>query len=469
MKPPKLNHSDLWAVKYRIYPNRDQRRRLDKSFAGVRYVYNYFLERRIKYYEEHKNDDGKKGLNFYDTTKELTKLKRKETWLYDVSNEALQKSLLDLNTAYKNFFKKNARFPRFKSRYDKQSIWTSHWSGIKIENGKVYFTKFRDGIEIRQHREIKGEIRSAVISKSKTGKYYISITCNTDIEPLPETEGEIGIDVGVKTFATCSNGDRYENQRVFNKYLRKLQYEYRQLSKKKKGSRHFREQKLRVAKLHEKIANIRNDYLHKITWEIVSNNQFIAVEDLDIKNMVSRDRKDKKNMYNKQKQAIARSILDCGWGEFFRQLEYKSKWYGRKFVKIPRYEKSSKTCSICGNIKEDLSIDDRYWICNNCGSVLDRDWNASRNILQTALSGCKPQSDIKQKDLEAPAAAGSVKGQPQAYGEVAADDLVLLAKLLGGVEEEKGVDELDKKISKLVSVWYELISDYRKERDCHFT
>jgi putative transposase len=374
------------SYKFRIEPTSEQIVLLSKHFGACRFVFNRFLhERKEKYLNE------KTSLNYYDNARTLTDLKKEEDfdWLKEINSQSLQSAIRNLDSAYKNFFNKQNKFPRFKSKYDKQSFKIPQ--NALINEKKIVIPKFKEGIKINLHRKIEGEILFATITKSTTGKYYVSITCEVNYKPFDKTGSKIGIDTGIKDLAILSDGKTYENIKVLKSKLKKLKYQQRQLSKKQKGSNSRQKQKIKLSLVHEKITNIRKDYLHKISTEIVKNHDIISVEDLSVKNMMKNHK-------------LAQSLSDVSLGMFYTMLEYKSKWNDKSFVKIDRFFPSSKTCSNCGWIYQDLNLSIREWACSSCNEHHDRDLNASKNILKQGiniLSGYGIESDIKQKQEEA--------------------------------------------------------------------
>ena len=374
------------SYKFRIEPTSEQMELLSKHFGACRFVFNRFLhERKEKYLNE------KTSLNYYDNARTLTDLKKEEgfDWLKEINSQSLQSAIRNLDSAHKNFFNKQNQFPRFKSKYDRQSFKIPQ--NVLINNERLIIPKFKEGIKIKLHRELEGEILFATITKSTTGKYYVSITCEVNYKPFDKTGSSVGIDTGIKDLAILSNGKTYENIKVLKSKLKKLKYEQRQLSKKQKGSNSRQKQKIKLSLVYEKITNIRKDYLHKVSTEIVKNHDIISVEDLSVKNMMKNHK-------------LAQSLSDVSLGMFYTMLEYKSKWNDKSFVKIDRFFPSSKTCSNCGWIKQDLNLSIREWTCPSCNEHHDRDLNASKNILKQGiniLSGYGIESDIKQKQEEA--------------------------------------------------------------------
>ena len=274
--------------------------------------------------------------------------------------------------AYNNFFKKRAKFPKFKKKSYCQSYNIDNLT-LYIKNGRVYIPKIKDGVKIVEHRPLEGKILNGTISKTADEKYFISISVEKEIDVLPEESNKIGLDLGIKDFATISNGDKVTNPHFKKKEVKKLKKLQRVLSRKKKDSRRREKCRIKLARKHSKIVNKKNDFLHKLSSKLINENQVICLEDLNIKGMIKNHR-------------LAESISECSWYEFIRQLEYKSNWYGRTVVKIGRFFPSSKTCSNCGFIKETLNLSERKWTCPKCGSELDRDINAAKNILKQGLN-----------------------------------------------------------------------------------
>lgn len=372
----------LKSFKFQLLPTKTQKEKLSQHFGCRRFVWNYFLNRRK---EEYLNN--KKALNYYDCANELTKVKKQNEyiWLKEVNSQTLQHTLRDLDTAYNKFFRKETKFPIFKSKHKKQSFRVPQH--ISVKKDKIYFPKFKEGIKLNIHREF-GEIKFITISKTSTNKYFVSFTCKVEENKLNKNKKKIGVDLGIKNFAVCSNGDVFDNPKHYHKLEKKLKYDQRQLSKKTKGGSTRGKQRLKVAKIYEKITNGRTDFLHKLSRKLIDENQVICVEDLNVKGIMSNHK-------------LAKSVANCGWGEFVRQLAYKAEWYGRTLIKIDRFFPSSKTCYDCGYINQELSLKDREWKCV-CGKNIDRDYNASLNILKQGLnmSGLGTKSLNKQKQVE---------------------------------------------------------------------
>ena len=355
------------TYKFRLKPNTEQRGLLAKHFGCARFVYNHFLgERQTEYKETGKSS------NYYEQAAKLTELKNGDCeWLKEVNSQTLQVALRNVDTAYKNFFKLHRGFPNFKSKKSKNSF--SVPQNCSVDEWKIYIPKFREGIAYFKDRKVKGVVRSMSLTLTPTGKYFISILTAEQHEPLAKTNKSVGIDLGLKDFAITSEGIKYKNNRVLNRYQNQLKAAQRHLSRKQKGSNNFEKQRVKVAGLFERVSNTRTDYSHKVSLDIVRNYDIICIEDLNIKGMVKNHR-------------LARQISDVAWGEFVRMLAYKAEMNDKKVVKIDRYYPSSKTCHTCGYVNAELKLSDREWICPNCGSVIDRDINAALNILSAGLA-----------------------------------------------------------------------------------
>lgn len=355
------------TYKFRIFPTVEQEVLLAKHFGSVRFVYNHFLNERKEQYQKDKKSD-----NYYSQAKTLTEIKKKaeNEWLKEVNSQTLQFALRSLDTAFLNFFRCNAQFPKFKSKKHKNTFTVPQFG--KLEDGKIIIPKFKDGIKVKLHRDVKGKIGKMNITKTPTGKYFVSIFTEQQIEELPKTKKQVGIDLGLKDFVITSDNDKFKNNRYTKKYAKKLKKAQQHLSRKKKGSNGFEKQKLKVAKIHEKIASCRLDTLHKVSHKLVNEFDLIVVEDLNVKGMIKNHK-------------LSKHISDASWGNFVTLLQYKCDWYGKQLVKVNRFFPSSKCCSECGWINQELKLSDREWTCNSCGVVHDRDWNASKNILKEGL------------------------------------------------------------------------------------
>jgi len=369
----------LKAYRYELLPSNEQKNTLNNICGATRFVYNLALETKICAYQS----SLKKNISCFELMKQLTELKEDEKtkWLNDVPSQSLQQAISNLDTAFSNFFRGRADFPKFKKKSHKQSFRIPQGIKVDFENWKVFIPKLK-WVEFCRDRQFKGEIRQATISKTPTNRYFISILVENG-KSLPKKksiieETAVGIDVGLKHFAVLSNGTKIENPKYLFHNLKRLRIEQRTLQRRyKKGkkfdeqSNGYKKQKMVVAKLHDKISNQRKDFLHKISTSIINSHDTICVENLNITGMV-------------QNRKLSRSISDVGWGQFMSYLKYKSDWYGKNFLQIGKFEPSSKICNVCGAVNNSLSLSDRKWTCSN-GHTLDRDVNASINIKKFGL------------------------------------------------------------------------------------
>ncbi len=380
----------LRAYKYRLKPNAKQRKQFDEHFGACRFVYNLALETKISAYRS-------TGINLsaYDLIKQLIPLKELTPWLKNINSQSLQSSLMNLDKAYKRFFKTKTGFPRYKSKHSTQSFQCPQ--NCEIIGNKLSIPKIRE-IKLIMSRELSvGNIKTITISKTSTRKYFASVLVETIFEaPNKPTkinrDSVVGIDVGLSTFATLSTGEKIDNPRFIKNSFARIKVLQRRASRKKKGSCNRRKAAYHLALYHERVANQRKDFLHKVSTRIVRESQTdaICMEDLAIVNMLKNHK-------------LAGAILDVGWGSFIEMIRYKSEWNGKYFVKVGRFYPSSKLCSSCGNKNEDLKLSERQWKCDKCNTTHDRDVNAAMNQASEGMrilqGGVTPVESVESRTV----------------------------------------------------------------------
>lgn len=375
------------AYKFRLYPNKAQQNDLQSHFGAVRFIYNHFLEKKIKVYKE-----TKKTITWNQLANELPQMKKQEeyVWLKEVNSQALQQAVINLDKSYLNFFRSGFGFPKFKSKHKSKKSFCFPIVGnnlkIDYQQNRISIPKFiklKDNdnrLKCKFSRKVDGIIKSATVSQDKDGRYYISILCEVDTT-LPSKkpvlrETSRGIDFGVKTFLTFDDGTKIENPKFLKQSQEKLVRHQQDLAKLEKGTTSYKSKQEQITKLHAKIARQRKDFLDKLTHKLCNDSQVdtICIEDLSIKDMQSEN-----------KHSMNRAIGDLAWNMFTSMLAYKAEWHGKNIIKIGRFEPSSRTCHECGHVKHDLRLSDREWTCPNCGHTHDRDVNAAKNIKDFAL------------------------------------------------------------------------------------
>ena len=372
------------AYKYRIYPNREQRNFFARTFGCVRLFYNTSLDDMNKLYKEKKE------------YKDITPASYKEQFPFfkDVDSLALSNAQLNRNKAFKAFFRKQNKFPKYKTKRNKQSYSTNNQNGTVYlsEDYKYISLPKIKNVRIKMHRKFKGVIKTVTVSKECDNTYYVSILVEENIETKSKTNKSVGIDLGIKSYIVDSDSNKINNPKYLSKSLVRLEVEQRKLSHMKKDSKNRDKQRIKVARLHHHIRNQRNDFLHKLSSKYINENQVIVLEDLDIKQM-------------EQDSTLSRLVVDASWSKFASMLEYKGEWYGRDIIKVPTYYPSSQLCSCCGHQNKeikDLSI--REWVCPKCGATHSRDHNASINILNKGLDILKartlPVSSLRLDSVE---------------------------------------------------------------------
>jgi len=369
------------AFKYRFFPTDEQAAELARTFGCARYVYNLALEYRSKSWQQEK-----KSIDYHDTASKLTEWKKEpeKAFLSEVSSVVLQQSLRNLDTAFTNFFERRAQYPKFKSRRHRQSARYAT-NAFTFRDGRIILAKQSEPLDIAWSRPLpdNAKILNLTVSRDTSGRYFVSILVETDIKPLGKTKAEVGIDVGIKTLATTSDGEKIENPHPLLRCEKRLKRLQRRLSRKVEGGANRKKIRFKVANLHARISDARRDALQKFTTKIARENQAIFVEGLNVVGMV-------------KNHNLAKHIVDAAFGEIFRELEYKAEWYGRTYFRLDKFFPSSKLCSSCGHLLDELPLSVREWDCPACGVHHDRDINAAINIrragqylLKTTGSGAR--------------------------------------------------------------------------------
>jgi len=362
----------LKAIKIRIYPTAEQIDFINKQLGCCRFVYNNCLAfRKDSYQNEHIS------VSSFEAVKHITDLKKDFEWLKDVHSKVLQQSVRDMNQAYDNFFKHHKGFPKFKSKHDnRQSCRFPKDAFIGVRGNRIDLTKVLKDIHFKCSRNDErylnrnqNKVKSITLTKEPCGKFYLSVLIDKPLKQVPQSQNMVGLDLGIKDFAVISDGHVIENFHFKKREENKLKRLQRQISKKVIGSKNRDKARLRFAKLNEKIRNRKLHFLHDVSNHLIDENQVIVMEDLNVKGMV-------------RNHKLAEGISEVNWGEFRRMLAYKASWHGRQLVFIDRFYPSSKRCNHCGYINKGLTLKDRQWVCPECGSVIDRDYNAALNILE---------------------------------------------------------------------------------------
>ena len=360
------------AYKYRFYPSAEQSQELARTFGCVRYIYNRTLaERSTAYTQEHRK------IGYAESARWIAEWKRQpETeWLSEVSVVPLQQAQRHLQTAFIHFWSKQSKYPKFKSKHNHRQSATYTRFGFTFRNGELKLAKMDQPLDIRWSRPIPlgTEPSSVTVTRDAAGRYFVSLLVETEIKELPPTDRKVGVDAGITSLVTLSTGEKIVNPQHARADHERLKRAQRSLARKQKGSANRAKARVKVARIHARIADRRTDMLHKLSTQLIRENQAVMIEDLGVRNMV-------------KNHSLARSISDAGWAQLRSMLEYKADWYGREIVAIDRWYPSTKTCSACGHLLASLPLNVREWTCPACGAVHDRDVNAAKNVLAVGLT-----------------------------------------------------------------------------------
>lgn len=389
------------SVKVRLYPRESDKELLAKHFGVRRFIYNKFLEIKQSAYF-----DNKQSIGYNACSAIVTKMKKNPEyeWLKEVNSQTIQAALKDLDRAYDRFFRKIAKFPKFKAKHNSnQSFKVPQHFNIDWESRTLKIPKFKTPFKFKGEYTSKlVKMNSVTISKNASGKYFASIQGEFEIDQKPSTGEVIGVDLGIKSLLIDSNGAEIKNGLFLKKNLMKLKYLHRQHSKKKKSTKSREKARVKLARQYQKVTNQRNNYLHQVSSKLIDDNQVIVLEDLAVKNMIKNHK-------------LAQAISDVSWGNLVSMLKYKAIWYDRRLIQIDRWYPSSKTCNSCNHLMSEMDLSIREWTCPSCNEQHDRDINAAKNILRQGLnimSGLGTKSDFKQKPKEAPVMlAGSMSSE----------------------------------------------------------
>ncbi|WP_063736849.1 RNA-guided endonuclease InsQ/TnpB family protein [Streptomyces sp. RTd22] len=386
------------AFKYRFYPTVEQAAELSRTFGCVRLVYNKALEDRTRaWYEEQRR------VSYVQSSAALTEWKKTEelAFLSEVSSVPLQQALRHLQTAFGNFFAKRAKYPRFKSRKNSRASAEYTRSAFTWRDGRLTLAKMAGPLDIRWSRSLPegAEPTTVTVSRDSAGRWFVSMLCEDTIAPAPATHAAVGLDAGITSLVTLSTGEKIANPKHERRDRARLAKAQRELSRKAKGSHNRAKARVKVARVHARIADRRRDFLHKLSTRLVRENQTVVIEDLTVRNLLKNG-------------TLARAISDAAWTDLRMMLEYKCAWYGRELVTVDRWFPSSKLCGACGTVREKLSLNVREWTCV-CGTVHDRDVNAARNILAAGLAASACGDGVRPQRESSRAGRSSMKQEPQ--------------------------------------------------------